>query len=254
MKRIDINADVGEGSGNSVSGTDMELMKYISSVNIACGYHAGCALLMNETVKSALKNNISIGAHPSYPDIENFGRKSMTLADEELEAIILYQVGALKTMVEAQGGKLHHVKPHGALYNDMAKDRHTATIVAKAIKKVDAKLILVGMANSVTIEVAKTVGLHSIEEVFADRTYLDSGLLVPRSHKNAVLHKAEEGIAQVKNMVTNGYLTSICGKQININADTICVHGDNPEAVNFAKLLHDELNTMNVDIKAAGKW
>lgn len=253
MKTLDVNADLGEGSFPDSLIKDVELMKYITSVNIACGMHAGNPFIMRETVKNALELTVSIGAHPGYDDPKNFGRKSMSLSKEELEASIYYQVGALKTIVEAQGGKLRHVKPHGALYNDMANDYEKAMIVAYAIQKVDASLIFVGLANSVMMEAGKEMGLVTVHEVFADRAYLNSGLLVPRSDHGAVLHNPETGIRQVKNMVLDGFVTSIKGKEIKIQADTVCVHGDNPDALDFVKLLHAELRKEKVELKAMGK-
>lgn len=252
MKKIDINADLGEGANLDSTKQDVELMNYITSANIACGQHAGNYSIMRETVKNALEMGVAVGAHPGYADRKNFGRKSISLSNDELEALIKDQVLALKTIVETQGGKLKHIKPHGALYNDLAKNYDSALIVAAAIKKIDSALIFVGLANSNMINAAQKVGLSFAREVFADRAYLDSGLLVPRSSKGAVLHKPELGIAQVKNMIFNKMATSINGKKISIEVDTVCIHGDNAKALDFARLLNSELRKEHVALKAMG--
>ncbi len=245
-----MNADVGEGGGTQPSTTEKELMRYLSSVNVACGFHAGSPRMMWETVAEALANKVCIGAHPGYPDRENFGRVSMPVSGEELCALLAYQVGALKSMVEAQGQKLSHVKPHGALYNDLAVDYSKAALVANTLKNIDGNLIFVGLANSHMIAAAKDAGLKTREEVFADRAYTDSGLLVPRSIPGAVLQKAEHGIANVLEMVEKGELTSIDGKKIKVNAETVCVHGDHENALAFAQLLHDSLTKKGIRICA----
>lgn len=251
MHSIDINADLGEGAGTEISTMEKELMQYISSANIACGYHAGSPLIMQKTIQLAIKMGLAIGAHPGYPDRKNFGRVSMELTNDELAAIVIYQVGALKTMVEAQGGKLHHVKPHGALYNDMAGNYQKAMVVAEAIKNVDKNLVFVGLANSDMIAAATDIGLLTVQEVFADRAYTDSGSLVSRTEHGAVLEDAEQGMKQVKNMVEAGYLQSISGNKVFIKADTVCVHGDNVKALDFVKLLHQTLTKSGIKIKAA---
>lgn len=235
IKKIDINCDLGEGFGN-----DAEIMKYITSANIACGYHAGDPLSIIKTIRLALKNNVAIGAHPGYPDLAGFGRKSMKLSSEEIEAIVLYQVGALKSMVEAEGGRLAHVKPHGALYNDAAKDEELSKAIIGAIKKIDPDLIFVGLANSIMIDIAKQLGIKSRNEVFADRNYDDNGHLIPRSNTDAVIHDVDICKERVLRMVNSGTVVSLSGKEVKIKAETICIHSDTKEALIFVK----ELNTL----------
>lgn len=251
MTSIDINADVGEGESTSLAKAEKELMKYVSSINIACGFHAGSPVLMMETVICALKNQVAIGAHPGYPDREGFGRHSMAVSNEELFALVIYQVGALKAMVEARGGTLHHVKPHGALYNDLAKNFQKALVVAEAIKKVDKKLIFVGLANSDMIAAGKKAGLTTMEEIFADRGYNEHGSLLPRTQPGAVFNNAPQGVLQVKTLVNDGYLTSVKGTKLFLNAETICVHGDNSKALEFVRLIHETLTNKGIKIKAA---
>lgn len=247
---IDLNADLGESFGNYKIGNDEEVMKYISSVNIACGFHAGDPLVMERTIKLALKNDVSIGAHPGYPDLEGFGRRSMKLSNDMLYAMILYQVGALKSMTETLGGKLNHVKLHGALYNDLAYNFDQSKIVAEAVFKIDPELVFVGLANSQMIDAAKKTGLKTANEVFADRTYTDLGTLVPRSEKNAIIHDTESCLSRVEQMITRGLIKSVSGKEIKIKADTICVHGDNCKAVEFVKNLNSFLTQNNIHIKS----
>ena len=247
---IDINSDLGESFGNYTIGNDAEVMKYITSANIACGFHAGDPLVIENTIKLALKNKVSIGAHPSYPDLVGFGRRQMNISNNELYSIILYQVGALKSMTEALGGRLNHVKPHGALYNHLATNYKKATIVSQAIYKIDSELILVGLANSEMIQAAKNVGLKTANEVFADRTYNDDGTLVARSQKNAVIHDKNVCIQQIYQMITDKTIQSINGKTIAMQADTICVHGDNADALSFVKALNQFLINKGIELKS----
>jgi len=236
--RIDLNSDLGESIGNKIVGNDAEIMKYITSANIACGFHAGDPLIMAKTVQLALENNVAIGAHPAYPDLEGFGRRSIKMNDDELFAIILYQVGALKSITNAFGGKVNHVKPHGALYNDIAKNYQKAKLVSEAIYKIDPKLIFVGLANSQMLIAAKETGLRIASEVFADRAYLDDGTLVPRTQEGAVIHDTTKCINQINQILTENSVQTISGKTIPMQADTICVHGDNADALDFVKALN----------------
>jgi 5-oxoprolinase (ATP-hydrolysing) subunit A len=247
---IDLNSDLGESYGNYTMGNDSEVMKYISSANIACGFHAGDPLVINSTIKQALKNNVSIGAHPGYPDLAGFGRRSMSLTEDELRSMILYQVGALKTMTEALGGKLCHVKPHGALYNDLAFDYVKAKIVAEVIRTIDDKLIFVGLSNSEMIKAAKDVGLRVANEAFADRAYNDDGTLVSRSVEGAVITDKQKCLEQVHQMVKQNIVRSINGKPVPIIADTICVHGDNEHAIEFVKALNNYLLKQRIEIRS----
>ena len=247
---IDLNSDLGESFGHYIIGNDEEVMKYISSANIACGFHAGDSLVIKNTIQLAIKNHVAIGAHPGYPDIAGFGRRSMKLSNDELFSMILYQVGALKSMTESFGEKLQHVKLHGALYNDLVNNSEKTKIVVEAILKIDPELIFVGLANSEMLETAHKMGLQTANEVFADRAYNDDGTLVPRSEKGAVIHDTKVCIQRVEQMVLDGTVTSVSGSKIKIKADTICVHGDNIKAVDFVRNLNQFLSEKNILIKS----
>jgi UPF0271 protein len=242
---IDINSDLGESFGN-----DSEVMKYITSANIACGFHAGDPLLIERTIKLALENNVSIGAHPGYPDFAGFGRRSMKISVDELRSLILYQVGALKSMTEALGGKLNHVKLHGALYNDLAINYNMALVACKAIYSISPVLIFVGLANSEMIKAAKDVGLKVANEAFADRAYNDDGTLVPRSQNDAVINDQNICLNQIHQLVTERTIKTISGKIIKMQADTICVHGDNDHAVEFVKALNQFLKDKGIELRS----
>ena len=247
---IDLNSDLGESFGNYSIGNDAEVMKYVTSVNIACGFHAGDPLVIEKTIKLALKNKVAIGAHPGYQDLIGFGRRSMKLKNDELHSLILYQVGALKAMTEALGGKLDHVKPHGALYSDLAYDYNRALAVSEAIYKIDPELIFIGLANSKMLKAAREVGLRAASEVFADRSYNDDGSLVSRLEEGAVIFDGEACLEQVNQLITNNTVTSINGNTIEMNVDTICVHGDNLKALEFVKALRKFLTQKNIQLKS----
>ena len=219
---MQINCDLGEGIGN-----DTELMPYIDEANIACGFHAGDAFTMRETIALCIRHKVKIGAHPSYLDRENFGRKEIELSPEEIYLLVKKQVETLKNITEQAGTKLNHVKPHGALYNTSAKNEAVAQAIAKAVKDVDPSLILFGLKNSHSIAAAKNLGLKTAEEAFADRKYESDGSLTPRSQPGACFENVAQVLTQVKK----------------IKADTWCIHGDGPHAVDFAKALH-ELKTL----------
>lgn len=226
---------MGEGFGSWEMGHDAELMDYVSSVNIACGFHAGDATTMRNTAKLALDKNVKIGAHPGYPDLQGFGRRNMNLSPQEIYDICVYQIGAMEATVRTLGGKLHHVKPHGALYNAAAKDITLAKAIAEAIKAVDENLVLYGLANSFLISEGKKIGLKTAAEGFADRTYQPDGSLTPRSEKNALITSVTESLNQVRQFVENQSVTTISGEVISLKVDTICIHGDGEHAVEFAK-------------------
>ena len=247
---IDINSDLGESFGSYSIGNDSEVMKYITSANIACGFHAGDPLVIEKTIKLALDNNVSIGAHPGYPDLVGFGRRSMKISVDELRSLILYQVGALKSMTETLGGRLNHVKLHGALYNDLVLNYNMATVACEAIKRIDPALIFVGLANSLMLEAAMDVGLNVANEFFADRAYNDDGTLVPRSHKDAVIFDQNICLNQIHQLVTDKKIKTIYGKTIPMHADTICVHGDNEHAVEFVKALNQFLKEKGIELES----
>jgi len=242
---VDLNADLGEGCGS-----DAELLTLVSSANIACGFHAGDAQTMRESVREALKNGVAIGAHPSFPDRENFGRTAMNLPPETVYAQMLYQIGALATIARAEGGQLRHVKPHGMLYNQAAKDAQLADAVARAVHDVDSGLILVGLAGSELIRAGERYGLATREEVFADRGYRADGSLVPRSEPGALIADEEQALAQTLEMVQRSQVKSITGEWATVHAQTVCLHGDGEHALEFARRLRKEFELNNIKISA----
>jgi len=250
---IDINCDLGEGCGPDDTSADEAVMPFITSANIACGFHAGDPLTIEMSVKSAIRHGIGIGAHPGYPDREGFGRRPVTMSNEELRALILYQAGAVKGITEAAGGKMHHVKPHGALYNAAATDYEMATVIARAVQDLDKTLILVGLSGSELIRASRDAGLPCVSEVFADRAYNDDGTLVSRSISGAVLHDTATVIERAVRMITEKTVLSITGKIIPIEADTVCIHGDNEMAAAFAKNLAETLKIRGIELKYYGK-
>lgn len=234
MLSVDLNCDMGEGFGPWRMGNDAELMKYVSSVNIACGFHAGDASTMQKTVELAIEHDVAVGAHPGYPDLQGFGRRNMSISAGEIRDMVVYQIAALKGICEASGTRLNHVKPHGAMYNQAAKDRSMAAAIAEAVRLVDPTLVLYGLAGSLLISEAEAAGLKSASEAFADRTYQIDGTLTPRSEPNAIIADVETASAQALRMVTNGRAAVADGTMIPIRADTICIHGDGPNALEFA--------------------
>ena len=234
--KIDLNSDLGESWGTYTKGEDGDVLKIITSANIACGYHAGDPLVMTKTVKTAIENNVSIGAHPSFMDLQGFGRRRL-IGDSiaEIERQIAYQIGALQGIAARCGASVTHVKCHGALGNIIAEDQEMANAVARAVKSVDSNLILIVMPNMATERAADRYGLRMAKEIYADRNYLDNGNLVPRSEPQAIIHDAEQAAARVIQMLNNKTITSISGQKISMNVDTVCVHGDNPAAVVMAK-------------------
>lgn len=240
---IDINCDMGEGFGIWQMGKDTELMKYVSSVNIACGFHAGDATIMRETAALAIQKNIKVGAHPGYPDLAGFGRRAIQMNAQEVYDICVYQIGAMKATVEALGGKLHHIKPHGALYNAAAQNKEFANAICNAMKAVDRTLTLYGLANSFLISEAHKIGLKTAAEGFADRTYQPNGSLTARSQPNALITSVEESLKQVRQFIENQSVTCISGEVIPLQVDTVCIHGDGEHAVDFAKVIWEEFGT-----------
>ena len=236
MRTVDLNSDMGEGCPN-----DAELMRYVSSANIACGYHAGDADTMRRTIDLALADRVAIGAHPGYRDRENFGRTTMSLPPEEVIDLVAEQIRSLEEICLQRGAKLHHVKPHGALYNQAAKDKDLAAAIAEAVTSFDSNLILYGLSGSYLISEAESAGLNTASEVFADRTYRPDGTLTPRSEPNALITNARQCVEQVIQMVESRTVTATDGSVIGIKADTICVHGDGENAVEFARAIRQAL-------------
>ena len=237
MLQCDINCDMGEGIDN-----DEAIMPFISSANIACGFHAGDDVTLNNTVLMAKKYGVAVGAHPSFFDRENFGRIEMKLSPEEIYELVQKQIKILKSVATSHDVLLQHVKPHGALYNMSAKDPGVAQAIAMAIKDYDTDLILFGLSGSYSIKEAVKLGLKTQSEVFADRTYQDDGNLTPRSQANALIHDASEAVAQALQMVLKKTVITVSGKTIPVIADTICIHGDSAQAVAFAKAIHAALS------------
>jgi UPF0271 protein len=247
---VDLNCDMGESFGMPAPATDVELMKYITSANIACGFHSGDFAVMQQTVLLAIENNVAIGAHPSLPDLQGFGRRVMAVTPSEVYEMVLYQMGSLYAFVKANDTTLHHVKPHGALYNMAAKDRKLADAVADAIVAFDSSLILYGLAGSELIHAARSKNLSYCEEVFADRTYQNDGSLTPRTQSNALIENSNDALIQVLRMVKERKVTSLQGQEITIEPGTICIHGDGAHAVEFAQSIHNALTQAGVRLAA----
>ena len=243
--KIDLNADLGEGCAS-----DAELLTLVSSANIACGFHAGDAQTMQASVREAVKNGVAIGAHPGFPDRENFGRTAMQLPPETVYAQTLYQIGALAAITHAEGGVMRHVKPHGTLYNQAAKDPQLADAIAKAVHACDPALILVGLAGSELIRAGKHYGLTTRQEVFADRGYQADGSLVPRSQPGALIEDEEQSLAQTLEMVQNGRVKSITGEWTPVEAQTVCLHGDGEHALAFARRLRAAFLERGIAVQA----
>lgn len=250
MRIIDLNCDMGESTGSKKIGDDRSIMPYVSSSNIACGFHGGDPMVMHATVELAVQHGVAIGAHPSFYDIEGFGRNEIALSKEEIYDIVLYQVSALEGFAKRSGRKLHHVKPHGALYNMAARIPGYAMAVAAAVKDTDPSLILYGLSGSQLIKAGNEAGLRTCSEVFADRTYQDDGSLTPRSKPGAVIHDFERSLEQVMMMVKEGRVKTLNGSIIEIEAETICIHGDHEGSTVFAKELNRSLTAAGFTIKA----
>ena len=245
-KQVDINCDMGESFGMYKLGHDEEVIKYISSANIACGFHAGDPIWMNKTVTLAQNHGVEIGAHPSYPDLAGFGRRNMDISSDELKSDILYQIGALQAFTKDK--KLQHVKPHGALYNQAVVNEKIAKTICEAILEYDSNLILLALSGSKWVKTAKEMGLKAYNEIFADRALNDDGSLVSRSKEGSVLHDVNEVADRSNQMVIEGIATTISGNEIEIEADSLCIHGDTPGAVQMAMNINNNLKSAGVEI------
>lgn len=239
--KINLNADLGESYGAWTMGEDDALLGVVRSANIACGFHAGDPLVMRHTVRTALAAGVGLGAHPAYPDLQGFGRRPMKMSPAELEAAVIYQVGALAGMAAAEGGRLTHVKPHGALNNQACEDALLADSVARAVRAVDRDLILLAPALSELVGAGQRAGLRVAAEIFADRAYTDAGTLVPRSQPGAVLHEPAAVVAHVMRMLDAGGIVAQSGKLLPTAMHSLCVHGDTPGAVENARRLRGGL-------------
>ena len=249
---IDLNCDLGEGFGRYELGEDEQLLALISSANIACGFHAGDPVRMRLTVRRCIERGVAVGAHPGLPDLQGFGRREMAVSPQEAFDMVLYQIGALDAFVRAEGGVLHHVKPHGALYNMAARDMRLAEAITEAVYRFRPDLILYGLSGSRLIEAAKLRGLPYAEEAFADRTYRADGSLTSRSEPGAVLRTAEAAVRQALAIIRSGTVSTPSGEAVSLHADTLCVHGDGIHAVELLRQLRDALVEAGIRGKAPG--
>lgn len=247
---IDLNADLGESFGAYAIGMDAQVIPCISSANLACGWHAGDPNVMEQSVELAKKSDVAVGAHPGFPDLLGFGRRNMKVSPDEARCYIKYQVGALLAFVRAAGLTLQHVKPHGALYNMACKDEALALAICTGIAQVDRDLIVLAPVGSCLLQAAERLGLRTAGEVFADRAYQDDGTLVPRSSPGAVIHDREKAVQRVIEMIEHGTVDSINGRKIPIAAQSVCVHGDHPDALKLARQLRSTLQEHGIRIAA----
>lgn len=244
MLTIDINCDLGEGFPN-----DTLLMPFISSANIACGFHAGDSDTIKQTIENCIKNKVAIGAHPGFKDRANFGRTEMVLSDCELYDVVAEQIVLVQNICTELGAILHHVKPHGAMYNMAARNATMSYIIAGVIKEINPSLILYGLSNSFLISEAEALGLKTASEVFADRTYTPEGMLTPRTDPKALLHSREESLSQVLQMITQQNVRATDGTLVPIKAETICIHGDGDHALSFAKAICKSMKENDILIR-----
>jgi len=249
MAIIDLNSDLGESFGAWTMGMDGDVMNHISSSNIACGWHAGDSEVMLRTVRAAKAKNVAIGAHPGYPDLVGFGRRNMTCTPDEVYAYTLYQTGALMGICASEGVELQHVKPHGAMYNQAAKDPKLASAIARAVKNLGGKLILMGLASSAFEAAAAEQGIPFAAEAFADRGYMPDGSLVPRDKPGAFIHDPDEAAARMLKLVREGTIETPDGQTLKLRAHTICMHGDSSEAVKMAEVVKATLEKNGVAVK-----
>lgn len=249
MYIVDLNSDLGESFGAWKMGQDADVLTFVSSANVACGFHAGDPMVMKKTVEAAVKAGVAVGAHPAHPDLVGFGRRVLTCSPDELYTDVLYQIGALKAFCVASGITLQHVKPHGAIYNSAAKNLDSAKAIAQAVKDSGSELILMGLAGSQFDEAARQLEIPYSAEAFADRGYMADGSLVPRSMEGAFVHDVEEAACRVIRMVKEGVVTSIQGTDVALKPHSICLHGDSPQAVNMARTLRARLIEADIAIK-----
>lgn len=251
MKTIDLNCDLGESFGAWTLGDDAGVMPYISSANVACGFHAGDPTVMRRTVRLALAHHVAIGAHPGLPDLAGFGRRNMAISPAEAFEMTVYQLGALQAVARSEGATLRHLKPHGALYNMAATNAKLAEALAEAVYKVQPELILFGLAGSQLTKAGEKLGLRTAHEVFADRTYQADGTLTPRRQPDALITDPQVAIAQALRMVQGGWVRTQQGQEIAIRADTVCLHGDGAHAVEFARQIHAAFEQAGVRVQPA---
>lgn len=246
---VDLNCDIGESFGPWTMGDDEAILSYVSSVNIACGFHAGDPSTMMRTIQLVSKYPINIGAHPGFQDLAGFGRREIQTTAREVYELMVYQIGALVACAKCQGATLHHVKPHGALYNMAARKPELADAIAQAVRDVDPMLALFGLSGSESIKAGKKKGLAVYSEVFADRTYQQDGTLTPRTDAHALIHDQNQAADQVIRMVKEGKVMSLQGLEVDIQVDTICLHGDNADAILFARQINEKLKDEGIEIR-----
>ena len=249
MPSIDLNSDLGESFGRYTLGLDDQVIPLVSSVNVACGMHAGDPVVMRRTVKLAAEAGVAVGAHPGYPDLQGFGRRDIAMSPDEAYDYILYQIGALEAFCHATGARMHHVKPHGQLYNRAAVDPQLAQAVAAAVHDANLDLVLVGLANSKLIRAGQAEGIRTAQEFFADRNYTDEGLLVSRKLPDAVIDDEDFAVARVVRAVKEGAIESVSGKLITVKPDTVCIHCDNAHALEFAGKIRTALTEAGIEVK-----
>lgn len=248
MLKVDLNCDMGESFGNYTCGMDQEIVPYISSANAACGFHAADPLVMEKTTELCKVHQAAIGAHPGFPDLVGFGRRRLQVSRDELRAMVIYQIGALQAFCKAKGLRLQHVKPHGAMYNMAGQDEGMADAICSAIQAVNPTLILLGLSGSRLLSAARKAGLQAASEVFADRAYEEDGSLVARTKPGAMITDEQEAIARVLSMVRQQRVTAVTGREIPVQADSICLHGDSPKAVLFAQKISRALQQEGIQI------
>lgn len=250
MFTVDLNCDLGESFGRYRLGEQPDILQYVTSANIACGFHAGDPTVMRETVALALEHNVAIGAHPGLPDLQGFGRRNMSITPQEAYDLTVYQIGALQAFLHVQSATMQHVKPHGALYNMAATNRALADAIAKAVYDVSPNLRLFGLASSELTAAGEALGLPTVHEVFADRTYQQDGTLTSRQQPNALITDEAQAIAQVIQMVKEGHVTSVQGVDVPLKAESICIHGDGAHAAGFAKRAYEALTNSGITVQA----
>ncbi|WP_100010365.1 LamB/YcsF family protein [Lentibacillus sediminis] len=248
-RTIDLNSDMGESFGAYTFGADESLMEYITSANIACGAHAGDPNVMDKTVRMAKEKDVAIGAHPGFPDVAGFGRRMIAFSPEEIYRMTIQQIGGLQAFCQVHGVAMQHVKPHGALYNLASRDAEVARAIASAVCGLDRSLILFGLAGSKLVDAGREAGLRVASEVFADRTYQPDGSLTPRTEANAMIESAEAAVQQVRQMVEDGKIKAVSGELVEMEADTVCVHGDGPHAVTFVRQLREMMEEAGITVR-----
>jgi UPF0271 protein len=250
MRKIDLNCDMGESYGAWKMGADAGVMPYISSANVACGFHAGDPATIRTTVRLAVDSGVAVGAHPSLPDLMGFGRRTMRISPQDMYDLVLYQAGAVEAFARAAGAKLHHVKCHGALYNMAANDEALSDAMVRAVRDLGSDVILYVLSKSKNHEIAIRSGVRVAGEVFADRGYSDDGTLAPRDRPGGMIEDPQQSVQQVLGMIEGGYVTSLSGRRVPVAADTLCLHGDQPGAVLFAQTLRKTFTERGITVAA----